>query len=265
MVNLFYPQLNTGSITQYPLRKRRQVRTIRNLMQDGSLVSLPDPNASLFTWELRYNGISQAEASMLKAFFDACSGPLAPFTFQDPTGNLLSWSSDLTNGVWQRSSQIAITADVMDPNGASGAFNLINDGQAFEDIVQTVAVPSNYRYCLSVYVLSQQSATLMLLREGTTEKEETAVNVNTGWTRICSSGRLNDGGTVLTVGFRLAPGQSVCVYGPQLEPQSDSSPYQSTANVSAIFPNCFWLSEEIAITADAPNSYATSVSLETAV
>ncbi len=265
MANLFYPQLSTGALAQYPISKKRQVRTIRNVMRDGSVVSLPDSGASTLSWTLEYTGLSQADVSALKALFDACAGPYQPFTFLDPTGNALIWSSDLTNSAWQKSPQIAVVGNVMDPNGGVDAFDLTNNGQGFSDFAQAIAIPSNYQYCFSLWVLTQQNASLTLLRRGLDAENQTVVDVDAGWTKVWSSGRLEDGGNLMTVGLRLAPGQSVSVFGPQLEPQTQSSPYRPTANLSAVLPQCFWAADELVIRADAPGSYSTLINLETAV
>lgn len=265
MSNLFYPQLSSGALVQYPLSKKREVRNIRNVMRDGSQIVLPDSGASTLSWTLEYAGLSQADVSALKASFDACAGPYRPFTFLDPTGNALAWSSNLTNSSWQKSFQVAVSGNTTDPNGGKEAFSLVNNGQAIGDFVQTIAVPSSYQYCFSLYVLSPQKASLVLLRRGSDAEDQMSVYVNAGWTRVRSSGRLNDGGSVLTVGLRLAPGQSISIYGLQLEPQTQCSLYRPTANLSAIIPNCFWTTEELVIRADAPDSYSTVVDLEAAI
>jgi hypothetical protein len=60
---LVYPQLSTGALVQYPVTKRRRLRTIRNRALDGSAIKCADPLAEITEWELHYEGLSDAEAA----------------------------------------------------------------------------------------------------------------------------------------------------------------------------------------------------------
>ncbi len=265
MGNISFPQLSSGAIAQYSLSKQRSSRTVRNVMRDGRLISYPDFGAARLNWNLTYNGLSSIDAETLKACFDACAGPFQPLTFIDPTSNALTWSSDLSNDVWRRLPLMTVTGNAGDPVGGSSAFTIVNAGQTEGTFTQTISVPSNYHYCLSFYVKSAETTSLVLLRQGSHAEDDYQVSVGPSWARVQSSGRLNDGGNLLTVGLRLAPGQALSVYGPQLDAQLQSSPYRATGSLGGVFTNCFWATQEIAITADGPDSFSTHVELETTV
>jgi len=223
-----------------------------------------NPHASRLIWQLSYTELSLTDLQALQAHFATCLGPLRAFTFIDPTDNMLVSSLDLTATGWQRGA-IQITPGALDPEGGRQGTVLTNTSQASQQIVQTLNVPANYQYCLSVYVMSVQAETIMLTRSGTTASESTVWSVGPNWTRIVSSGRLNDASTSLTVGVVLAPGQQVAVYGMQLEAQLQPSRYRATGQVGGVYPAAHWAVDELAVVAGAPNLFSTSFSIETNV
>src|SRR5664279_3315904 len=97
---LVYPQLATGALSQFPIVKHHRLRNIVNTTQDGSSVKLADPGAETVEWQLNYTGLSDAELADLQQFCLAAEGSLNSFSFVDPTANLLAWSNDLNNAVW---------------------------------------------------------------------------------------------------------------------------------------------------------------------
>jgi len=63
MSMLVYPQLGTGAISQYPIKKTRRVRTVINEAADGSTVRLADPAEETTEWQLDYAEIGDEEAA----------------------------------------------------------------------------------------------------------------------------------------------------------------------------------------------------------
>lgn len=265
MANLYYPQLLSGALAQYPIRKTRIVRTIKNVLQDGSMILYSDPGGRHLVWQLSYVDLCASDADALQTHFKACAGPFHAFTFIDPTDNMLAWSSDLTNAAWQTSSLIHIAPGATDPTGGSAAFTVTNTGQATQEITQTLAVPANYQYCFSVYVLAAQESTISLFRQGVATQQNTNVPISQSWTRIVSSGALSDQGASFSVGITLAPGQQVELYGIQLEAQVAPSRYRPTSQVGGVYSNAHWAVSELNVTAEAPNLFATSFSIETTI
>jgi hypothetical protein len=175
---------------------------------------------------------------------------------------MLASSGEFINACWQKGA-IQVTEGVADPTGGNQGTVLTNTSQANQQIVQTIAVPANYQYCLSAYVLSAQAAGVVLTRNGSTASDSTSLSVGPSWTRVISSGRLNDAGTTLTAGITLAPGQQVTIYGIQLEAQLQPSSYRSTGQEGGVYSGAHWATDELAITATAPNLFSTSFSIET--
>src|SRR4051794_32779101 len=125
---LVYPQLESGALTQYPVLKARRPRTVINRMPDGSTIRIADPAAETTEWLLAYEDLSDAEAIALRSFFDAAEGTLQSFTFLDPTGNLLAFSEQLDDNVWQRDPLLSTSSGIADPKGGTAAWQLRNQG-----------------------------------------------------------------------------------------------------------------------------------------
>ncbi len=265
MANLYYPQLTSGALAQYPIRKTKTVRTIKNLLADGTLVLYVDPNGSQLLWQLQYTELSSSDLAAIQQHFSACSGPLQAFTFIDPTDNMLVFSSDLTAAGWQSPALMTVTPGSIDPDGGSAAFTVVNTSQSTLEISQRLDVPANYQYCFSAYARSQSTATVTLVRNGPSATEESTVSIGPNWSRVVSSGRLADPGEGFSVAIGLAAGQEVELYGPQLEAQTVPSRYRPTVATGGVYANAHWAVNELAIIAEAPNLFSTSFTIETAI
>ena len=174
MTMLVYPQLGSGALSQFPIRKTRRARTVINRSADGSKIKLADPAGAVTEWNLTYTDLSDQEAATLEAFFAAAEGSLNGFTFLDPTGNLLAWSEQLESEVWQKDPLLDIT-----PGGA-GAWRIVNSGAAGQAIAQTLASPGAYQYCLSAY-LRADTATSVRMWAGT---DSVSYGVTPEWKRM---------------------------------------------------------------------------------
>jgi len=265
MGNLYFPQLSSGALVQYPIKKTRLVRTIKNVLPDGTMVLLADPDGAHLLWQLGYTELAPNDVTALQNHFSACSGAYRAFTFIDPTDNMLTASADLTNAAWQKSSLIEVAAGAADPNGGTTAFTLTNTGQASQEISQTLNVPANYQYCFSLYAMASQADALTLIRRGPSSAESMPWALSSVWTRLVSSGQINDSGATFTIALSLAPGQRVQVFGPQLEIQRAPSRYRATMQAGGVYPSAHWGMDQLTISADAPNLFSTALTIETAL
>ena len=266
MANLFFPQLSSGALAQYPLRRMLIQRSIKNILADGSMIMLPDPGAARMVWQLAYTGLSGNDMAALASHFAACEARLQGFTFIDPTGNMLVNSANLKAAGWLTPSTVTVTENMTDPAGGAQAFEVVNAGQATQELVQTVTVPGNYEYCFSLYACSSaQNGSIALIRRGSSIGQSTTAALGAQWTRIVSSGRLSDTGTSITVGFSLLPGQQVYVYGPQLEAQPLPSRYRATGHMGGVYANAHWAVDQLPMVAEGPNLFGTAFTIETVV
>lgn len=235
-------------------------------MADGSMLVAQDPGAGQLVWTLSYVALQPADMDALQAHFEACGGPLRHFTFLDPTDNLLTNSAELTQPPWITPATVTVESGMPDPMGGSQAFYVTNGGSAPQQIVQTLsAAPVNFQYCFSVYAASP-SGGLCSLTFSSANAQQTNVNlVRPQWSRISLSGALNDTGIGLSVAISLAAGQSLSLFGPQLEPQFAPSRFRPTYSNGGVYTTAHWAAGELVFTADALNLFSTSFSIETSV
>ena len=221
---LLYPQLTSGALSQFPLRRHHCFRTLLNTAADGTVVKLADSGAETIEWQLNYSGLSDVELAALVQFFAATEGTLNSFTFLDPTGNLLAWSDDLSNAVWSAGPLISATAANADPLGGNNAWSLVNAGLGVQDVYQTVMTPGGYLYTLSLYVKAAAGTTVNLLLGGTLY----ARLAGPSWQRLQCTGNTDPTAASVTFGVELTASTTVEIYGIQVEPQGSPSPYKAS-------------------------------------
>lgn len=265
MGNLFYPQLASGAVSQYPIKKTGAVRTVKNILPDGSMILYRDPNGSQCFWDLSYADLGPADMQALQDHFNSCGGPLRAFTFIDPTENMLVWSSDLRLPPWQCGSSLQLNPGVSDPDGGLEGFSVTNLGQANSEISQTLIVPAGYQYCLSVYARSSVGSQLTLTRRGSSAEESSTFTVDSTWKRLISSGRLEDSSVGFSAALSMGAGQQFELYGVQLEPQLAPSRYRRTSQSGGVYANVHWAVDELVRQAEAPDLYSTAFSLEATI
>jgi hypothetical protein len=265
MANLFYPQLTSGALSQYPIRKVRLARTVKNILPDGSMVLYSDPRGAQMLWQLTYTELADTDVQALQAHFTACRGPFHAFTFIDPTDNMLVASSDMSAVPWQTASLVHVTGGATDPTDGTGAFTFSNTAQTYQQISQSLQVPSGYQYCFSIYAISSGPAAITMIRQGASAQQQTSVSIGPNWTRVVSSGKLSDPGVGFTIGIALAPGQQVQLFGPQLEAQLVPSRYRPTAQSGGVYAAAHWGTDQLSVTADAPNLSSTAFTIEAAL
>lgn len=263
MANLVFPQLSSGAMAQYPIRKRMFIRTIKNVLADGSMLVAQDLGSRQIVWTLNYQHLTGDEVQYLQDHFEACSGQLRSFLYLDPTDNLLSYSADLTQPCWAIGAGLLLESGVADPNGGTSAFRITNSSAVVQSIAQTVAGPAGFQYCFSVYVASASGETLTLTRSNVNGGQSTFFKAAPNWLRAVSSGSLPGDELGLTVAVSLEPAQTISVFGPQLEPQFEPSQFRSTFSSAGLYPNAHWAVPELIFTPDGPNSFSTSFSIET--
>jgi hypothetical protein len=262
MGNLFFPQLSSGAYAQYPIRKVNIGRTVKNVLPDGSLILFSDPYASRLQWQLSYMNLDDSDIAALQQHFALCSGPVHAFTFIDPTDNMLVWSMDPTQTAWQSSNTFTFSRNIADPVGGTAAFAVTNNSQIPQSLSQTLAVPSGYQYCFSIYARSSDPTTVAIVRSGAASQASDSFAVGPYWTRLVSSGRLNDSGTNFSVSVVINPAQQIQLYGPQLEPQITPSAYRATSTRGGVYANAHWAIDKLTVLAEAPHLFSTTIHIE---
>jgi hypothetical protein len=258
---LYFPQLTSGAIAQYPLRKRRIGRTLCNVYSDGTTSKLLDPGWESIEWLLTFVGLTTEERTAIETCFEAAEGRYGEVTFLDPTDNLLGWSEQLTSAPWLKDPLLDLAENIPDPNGTNRAARIANAGAASQAIKQTIDGPGWFHYCFSFYARSDQPASIEMLRSTAGADERTAAATTTSWKRFVLSGASETAGESITFGLSLEPGEAVDVFGMQVQAQPNPSMYRRTLGQGGVYPNCRFGSDVLSMTADGPDQYSCSILL----
>ncbi len=243
-------------MSQFPIVKQRRPRTVVNAAADGSWIKLADPAGETVGWQIRYANLSDAELDALQQFFTAMEGSLNTFTFLDPAANLLAWSEDLTNAVWEPAPFLTLSGGMADPLGGSNAWQLTNSGGGAQALTQTLNAPTNYTYCLSVYAFSSQPATVQLQLGSNSAQAP----LTPRWSRIQISGTGDPTASSIEFGIELPAGVTVSVFGPQVEAQPAPSAYK-VGTTGGVYANARFRDDAFTFTSTDVNHHSATVNI----
>ncbi len=262
---LYFPQLSTGAISQFPIRKTRTRRIVSSISEDGHRFAVPDESGGTIGWELSFSEMSDDEMAQLAAFFGTTEGRLQSFTFFDPTTNLLFWSENLDHPVWQKSSFLQIAGGIGDPLGSTRATQITDSGAGDLALTQTLNIPGGVIACFSVYARSDNSGgSLSLSRTSGAASDTASFSLSGDWRRFTLSGTLAGGDPASSnFGIGLGAGASVDVFGLQVEPHPGASMYSPSFADSGIFSSARFDNDAITITATGPNRNSCSLKIVT--
>jgi hypothetical protein len=253
---LVYPQLATGALSQFPVQKRRRLRTVVNTSLDGRPIKLADPGAETTEWQLAYAGLTDDEVAALQQFFAASEGTLNSFTFLDPTGNLFAWSGQLSNAAWAAGPLLSVAGGIADPAGGTNAWHLADTGAGAQNISQTLSAPAAYLYCFSVFARSL-AATPVTLLHGTNRIDRI---LGTDWSRIIVAATGDASAASIAFGVELPAGGSADVFGMQVEPQAGASLYKATTT-GGVYENARFRDDVLSITTTGVNCHSATVNI----
>jgi hypothetical protein len=232
------------------------MRTLVNTAADGTVIKLADSGAVSVEWQLKYAALSDAELAALLQFFTAAEGTLNSFTFVDPTANLLAWSGDLSNAVWNAAPFLASTAAQADPAGGNNAWQVANSGAAAQGLTQTLTAPGEYLYCFSVYAKSAGPAAITMLLGSNRYGQ----NLGSHWQRFACTGTSDPSASSVTFGIELGPGAIVEIFGLQVEPQDSPSLYKASTT-SGCYENARLRDDILSFTTTDMNRHAATVNI----
>ncbi len=258
---LYYPQLSTGAVAQFPVRRETSMRTVANQLSSGFTIRMADTGAQKAGWQLRYSDLTSSERASIESLFEAAEGQLNTFTFLDPTDNLLMWSEDWTQMVWTADPLLQVSGGVQDPLGGSAAMQLTNTGQTTQQIIQSTGAASSFTYCFSLYVRSGVPATIQLVVTVTGQTLLRAVTTGSAWTRVTTSGSLSVQGDGIGFGVQLPAGVQVDAFGAQVEAQPGAGLYKKTLDRGGVYASTRFSSDILAFTATAPNQNSCQIDL----
>ena len=258
---LHYPQLTSGSVCQFPVKRRTTLRTVSNELPSGDNIRMSDPGAARVRWQLQYLGLTDGERSSIEQLFEAAEGRLTTFTFLDPTDNLLMWSEDYTKPVWTVDPLLQVTGGIADPFGGSGAMQLTNTAQAPQSATQSIGAASWFQYCLSVYLRCDSPSTIQLVISAAGQELRSTIPVSTVWTRAAKTGSIPSNQDAVSFRLELPAGARVSVFGAQVEPQLAPGHYKKTLERAGVYSRTRFDSDSLSITTGAPNQHSCTMSL----
>ncbi|HWE52413.1 MAG TPA: hypothetical protein VG273_21635 [Bryobacteraceae bacterium] len=241
----WFPQIGAGSIAQYPLQRSRKWRSISNTLESGERILLPDSPAGEIDWYLPYRDLSDAEVLNLTNLFTSSQGCFGAFAFIDPLANLLGWSEDLSRPDWQ-TGLLQKHGSVDDPAGTLRSWTLSNGTAGTQALSQTLGISGDYSACFSLYVRSSAAGTVTLQRDA----HQVSPAVEPAWTRIWISGGGTPGAAQSAFSIVLVAGQSIDVWGLQVEAQVYPSLYMPTTAARGIYEETYFAADEMNVTSD---------------
>jgi len=258
---LYYPQLSTRSVAQYPVQRLTELRSLVNVMPGGDSIRASDPGAGAIRWRLQYTSLTDAEWSAIEQLFAAVEGQLGSFTFLDPTSNLLAWSEDWTRKCWSADPLLALSPGAPDPFGGTNAMQITNSAQTSQRVMQETAGPGSFSYVFSVFVRSDAACEVDLVVSSAGQERAGAVAVGSTWKRAQFSADLGVTTDGVSFGIELPAGVRVGAFGAQAEGQPVAGQYMKTTDLAGVFANTRFDSDTLRRTVDAPNQNSTSLSL----
>jgi hypothetical protein len=262
---IYFPQLSTGAVGQYPIQKRRLTRTVVNEAADGATFKLADANAAAVEWYLNFQTLTDSERDALAQFHGSVEGSLSDFTFLDPTDNLLCWSEALDQAVWERNLLLTITAGVADPLGGASANQVSNTGSGPLAIQQVVNGPGWFDYAFSLQARSDQAQQLTLIRSTATANQSSAYEIGPDWMPLLLSGKFTGTDPSVTFGIQVQPGGSVDLFAIQVEAQIGASGYKKTLSSCGVYPTARFMDDALALQADGPSQHSGQIRIHTQV
>ncbi|MBI2686419.1 MAG: hypothetical protein HYX27_08890 [Acidobacteria bacterium] len=254
----YFPQLETLTAGQYPLRRERHERVVRHESRDGRLRTYYDGNASQTGWVLRYQGLTDGERGAIDSLFTACEGRLQTFVFLDPAANLLRWSEDHSQGAWTVGPMIAMEPGLRDQWNTFRSTRLTNNGGIEQSLSQTITAPGSLQYCFSAWIQGAERPFKMRIASGGVVVEREFVT-RFNWKRFYVAGRPGSNAESVTFSLIFEPGMPLYVAGLQAEAQPAPGGYRRTNSRSGVYPNARFGEDELAWTQQAPNNNAAAI------
>jgi hypothetical protein len=246
---LVFPQLATGAAALYPVTRMSLTRTVSNVLGDGSTVVFADPDAETKEWELRADEMTLTEWTAIDTLFQAVAGRFGTFTLLDPMGNLLLRSEEFGDPAWTNSPLIQLTPGVSDPLGTTRATQAVNAASVTGGIVQSLTVPGNFRYTLSVWAKTTgvSNVTLSAATSGGTATRNFALTSQ--WRRYSLDVDFGLNTESILFGVELDVGAIVDLFAMQVEAQPGASNYKRTWSSSGVYERARFAEDDLTGTA----------------
>jgi hypothetical protein len=112
-----------------------------------------------------------------------------------------------------------------------------------------------------MYVRGQSVNSVSLYLGTGTATVNGARQVQPNWSRIALSGKQNSTAESTAAGIIVAAGQSLDIFGLQLEPQPAASPYKRTFSGNGVYANAHFNEDTLDVTTTAPNHHSCTLTI----
>lgn len=242
---LVFPQLSSGAAAQFPFRKRVRFRTLINETRDGSEIRVGDADFESRAWELTASNLSDEEWQSIQDLHSSAEGKLQEFLFLDPSGNLLSWSEQFSDPVWQAAAGISVLGGQADPTGGANAARLTNSG-ATGTFSQVLSAPASFRYAGSLWARTSAAGASLRIGDAGAQSVEAAFDSSNQWRRYSAGYNLTSATDNVAYEVLVPSGASVDIFGPQLEAQVAPSAYKKTLQQAGAYAGARFDSDVLA-------------------
>jgi hypothetical protein len=259
---LIFPQLQTGTVAQFPISRTDTLRALRRIHLDGSQpANVVDEGSRTCAWNLSFTALSTQEMLALQELFEVAEGRLKSFTFLDPADNLLRWSEDLTKPVWTVANGLSLTGGLPDAFGRSGATNVTNSTAVDQQITQGLPVPSAFRYHFGLYLRSESTTNVTLFVRAGSQSQILTIPVRSEWSLASHPVAL--GGTAESVhfGFEIRAGDSIEICGAQVQAHTSASTYKPTGMHGGVYTSTRFDQDALVVKAEYRDQYSTRLRL----
>jgi hypothetical protein len=126
---------------------------------------------------------------------------------------------------------------------------VVNNGQAEQSVSQTLAVPGNYQYSLSVWARTDGSSGITLAASAGSGSASTTFSLDTQWKRISIFVGMGQTAESVTFEARLAAGAAVQLFGMQVEAQLAPSDYKKTGAHGGVISHARFAADQLSVRA----------------
>jgi hypothetical protein len=240
---MVYPVLKSGVQVQYPLRRRTRHFIVSSRTPGGCLARIRSGREPEVGWELRYEELTDAEAQSLEDLFTATKGGLESFTFVDPLANLLRWSEDPSQAVWQKDG-LGVEPFT---EGGQACIRLTNASAAPAALAQVVNLPGG-KICMSCE--ARAAGTMAVELQAGAGRRVNALSGN--WRKCWATGEASIAGAT-TCGVIVQPGGAVEIRKLQAEAQALPTEYKAGYERSGVYEQTRFDMDGLKIIADGPD------------
>jgi hypothetical protein len=206
-------------------------------------------------------GLSDSERASIEQLFVDCAGSLHPFTFVEPSVNLLAYSDALSLGNWVVSPGLVLAQGQGDPTGGVSATLLSNPTAGPLVVSQVIPAPSWYAYVGSLYCYSATPTVLTIDLGPIADLATREFAPNAQWQRVAVPVRSQSTEEAIDFRITVAPLSEVLLFGAQVELGQAPSVYKANGAETGLYPNCRFQNDSIAWEATGINSHTVDLSL----